>query len=212
MLNFRLVSFLDFYSLAIRDTRIGRTMTADTTPTTATTVMSEPPVNQPATTTIYWQPCLQLQRPPPMAATLPSFVYPHPKHSSPTIVGVAIKRTLKSPDTSSMTSSANCAATVDTSNSESSNRFNNRLNDIKSGIVCDEQLSGVMPQVISDSQVDEENPFRDLFLRKLREKDVAFISERMGKDFFQETILLMGKASGDRHLVDRLDKHVEQGE
>lgn len=73
--------------------------------------------------------------------------------------------------------------------------------------------------MMSDIGIDCEtdHPLKDLFLRKLREKDVAYISERLTKDYFEETMLLLkgnDNGSGNNLLIDlvRMAEPRQQGE
>lgn len=172
------------------------TMHSSSTTTSNLMIDTSSPPNQPPTT-IFWQPCLSLNRLPckiTTATAVPSFVYPHPKHSSPTIVGVAVKRTLKSPD-------ATQCSTI-TITDKSSNHHTNECTEIKqrsihlntSATNNIDNKSIKKPQVISDSDLID--PLKDLFLRKLHEKDVAHIGERMKCNILEETMVLLSGKTG----------------
>lgn len=194
-------------------------MTADTssaitmhTPGMATTTImsdsaSSSPSNPPPTT-IFWQPCISLQRPSSKSASveLPSFVYPHPKHSSPTIVGVAIKRTLKSPETpSQLSTSLTKTKAISSDHFAECYEIQSKCDRLKSIDLVDSSS-----EVISDKSDGSElnHPLKDLFLRTLREKDVNYISERLKNDFFDETIALLNGKHDDR-VTTMSEVHME---
>lgn len=71
-----------------------------------------------------------------------------------------------------------------------------------------------MPTVLSESDSEINHPLKDLFLRKLHEKDVAHIGDRMNSNFFEETMVLLNgksKRHGMPNVQDRISDSITKG-